>query len=275
MGSDRHNLGWCGLRVEVFLGLLDRLAQIVIGSDVVSFKNRTGTVTRNRHRHAFADAGADHVPHSGSPQVVKEFSRKSRSPARGRPRLPKVADRQAVTMKNIWTDSNAAIGSLVLASRPPALDDGPQLALQNNFVRPVVLHVFRARHNHAGVAVHVAPFQLPELTFAPCTEIGKAAEVLEIFRKMRSDSLKFRILEESLPDVIFSQAPDVRRHDNETSLDAELERLAQQARLPVDGRRRTWTDSGFRVAGKSIVNVIVHDLRSHIDGAQVTERLSR
>src|SRR5205809_6357503 len=32
MGSDRHNLGWCGPRLEVFLGWLDRLAQIVIGS---------------------------------------------------------------------------------------------------------------------------------------------------------------------------------------------------------------------------------------------------
>src|SRR5437773_1861622 len=174
-------------------------------------------------------------------------------------------------MENIWTDSNAAVGCLVLASRPPALDDGRQLSLQHNLVRPVVLHVCRTRHNHAGVAVHVAPFHLPKLTFAPCTEIGKAAEVLEIFRKMYNDSLKFRILEESLPDVIFSQAPDVRRHDNKTALDAELEGLAQQTRLPVDGRRRTWTDSGFLVAGESIVNVIVYELRSYIDGAQVAE----
>ena len=52
--------------------LFHRLAEVVIGSDVVAVEDGTRSVSTDHHRDTFTNSGANHVSDSGSPKVVKE-----------------------------------------------------------------------------------------------------------------------------------------------------------------------------------------------------------
>jgi hypothetical protein len=64
--SHFHDVRHGGLRLEVLLGLLQRLALIVVGGNVVPIKYGPGLVAADRHRAMFIQAGPDHISHPGS-----------------------------------------------------------------------------------------------------------------------------------------------------------------------------------------------------------------
>ena len=64
--------------------------------------------------------------------------------------------------------------------------------------------------SEAGVSIDVGPSERCNLPLAPGADKAETREVLEIFRKMRNDNLKFGLLKKPLPDVSFRQMPDSR-----------------------------------------------------------------
>ena len=46
--------------------------QIPIADDIIAIENAASLVAAQFHRHAFGDAGADHVPDGGSAKVVRD-----------------------------------------------------------------------------------------------------------------------------------------------------------------------------------------------------------
>jgi hypothetical protein len=56
----------------MLVSLFDSLAEIFIGSDVVTVEDGPLAVTADRHCNSFTYSGADDVPNSGAPKVVKE-----------------------------------------------------------------------------------------------------------------------------------------------------------------------------------------------------------
>src|SRR5215813_1229140 len=59
----------------MFLGLPYSLSRVIVAGDVVAIEDCPRSVSANRHRHCLANTRADHVPDSGSSQVVKQARR--------------------------------------------------------------------------------------------------------------------------------------------------------------------------------------------------------
>ena len=58
--------------LQVGLGALDRIAEVVFVYDVVPFKDRARLVSADFQRNAFGYAGPNHIAHSCSPEIVEQ-----------------------------------------------------------------------------------------------------------------------------------------------------------------------------------------------------------
>src|SRR5439155_21016389 len=70
--------------------LAGNILQVAGAHNVVAIKHRARLVAGHLHRDALRDAGVDHIPHRGAPEVVPMHPRDAGRLAGCRPRLPEV-----------------------------------------------------------------------------------------------------------------------------------------------------------------------------------------
>ena len=73
------------------------LAQISVADDIITIEDATRFVAAQFHRHAFGDAGADHVPDGGSAEVMRDATWAASGDPGAAPRVVETAGRDRMS----------------------------------------------------------------------------------------------------------------------------------------------------------------------------------